>query len=197
MYYIYAIRNNLNGKCYVGQTINPEKRRIEHFRTNKSSKQLKADIAIYGEDNFSFEILEDSVLKEEADSREIFWINKENSFENGYNFTAGGAGGNTYAKLSESKMTEISNKIRASKIGDNNPIRKNPELVRGENNGMYGKKPHNAQPITIRRVATGELFSFETNAECAYFMSYKNSNPISSWKKCPEKIKNGYELIKY
>lgn len=149
----------------------------------------------YGRDNFSFEIIESGLDKESANNRERFWIKFYDSYKDGYNCSLGGEGGNTYAKLSEEQMKVIRKKISDSKKGDKNPVRRNPELVRGKNNGMYGKTPHNVQPISIMNIETQEIFSFISNKECADFMGYKNGNPISQWKKDKAKIKRGYKLL--
>ena len=158
---------------------------------------MKKVILEYGESAFSFLVIEEVATKEESTIREIYWIDKKDSFKNGYNLTTGGDGGNTYSKLSKDKMEEISKKISESKMGDNNPIRKNPSLVRGENNGMYGKIPHNIQSITIMSISDGKEYTFDSNTQCADFMGYKNSTTISAWKKNPQAIKKGYRLVSY
>ena len=52
---IYKITNKLDGKIYVGQSSNIERRKREHFEWNKNSHQY-IDIIIreLGADNFSF-----------------------------------------------------------------------------------------------------------------------------------------------
>lgn len=149
----------------------------------------------YGRDNFSFEIIESNLTNENVNDRERFWIKFYNSYYNGYNCSFGGEGGDTYSKLSEEEMLIIRKKISDSKLGDKNLIRQNPELVTGKNNGMYGKIPHNVQSISIQNIETNQIFSFISNRECADFLGYKNSNPISQWKKDKTKIKRGYKLL--
>lgn len=149
----------------------------------------------YGRDNFSFEIIESNLTNENVNDRERFWIKFYNSYYNGYNCSFGGEGGDTYSKLSEEEMLIIRKKISDNKLGDKNPIRQNPELVTGKNNGMYGKIPHNVQSISIQNIETNQIFSFISNRECADFLGYKNSNPISQWKKDKTKIKRGYKLL--
>lgn len=149
----------------------------------------------YGRDNFSFEIIESNLTNENVNDRERFWIKFYNSYYNGYNCSFGGEGGDTYSKLSEEEMLIIRKKISDSKLGDKNPIQQNPELVTGKNNGMYGKIPHNVQSISIQNIETNQIFSFISNRECADFLGYKNSNPISQWKKDKTKIKRGYKLL--
>lgn len=59
---IYKIQNSVNGKFYVGSTINLSARRQEHFRDltlNKHhSKALQRAFNKYGKDSFTFEIIE-------------------------------------------------------------------------------------------------------------------------------------------
>ena len=57
---IYKITNKINGKVYIGQSNNIERRKREHFDWNKTSKQY-IDIIIrdLGQENFSFEVLEE------------------------------------------------------------------------------------------------------------------------------------------
>ena len=59
---IYAIKNKLNNKLYIGSAINFEKRKREHYsnlRNNKHhSKYLQRSFNKYGENNFEFIVLE-------------------------------------------------------------------------------------------------------------------------------------------
>lgn len=94
MAYIYQITNQINGKIYVGKTkFSIEKRFKEHckdaFRERNEKRPLYAAMRKYGVENFKIELLEETSNPEE---REIFWINKKNSFKNGYNATLGGDG---------------------------------------------------------------------------------------------------------
>ena len=67
---IYKITNKLNGKVYVGQSNDIERRFKEHQQKGESSK-IPLDIAIqkYGKDNFTYEIIEECSL-EELNSKE-------------------------------------------------------------------------------------------------------------------------------
>jgi group I intron endonuclease len=91
---IYIIRNKINGKIYVGQTTDYEKRVSGHLRKLKKhdyreySKIYNA-MEMEGVENFEFIFLEGcerTCLKE----LEVEWIRRFNSFENGYNATLGG-----------------------------------------------------------------------------------------------------------
>ena len=54
---IYKITNKVNGKIYIGQSINIERRWAEE-RGNKDKSLVEQDIQTYGVNNFVFEILE-------------------------------------------------------------------------------------------------------------------------------------------
>lgn len=88
-----------NGKKYVGQTVRLEKRIKQHATQAFNPKCAAYDCAFhrairkYGLDNFKFEILEEDIPRDKLDEREIYWINKMQSFgSNGYNMTLGGNG---------------------------------------------------------------------------------------------------------
>jgi len=59
---IYIIRNIINGKNYIGSTVNLERRKKEHFRElrtgNHDNSHLQMAYNRYGEDNLIFSILE-------------------------------------------------------------------------------------------------------------------------------------------
>ncbi len=69
---IYKIESERSGRCYIGQTINPDRRRKEHF-DHSSNDRLRQAIRSEGETQFSFEVLE-RVRGREANRREAHWI---------------------------------------------------------------------------------------------------------------------------
>jgi group I intron endonuclease len=87
---IYIWKNKLNGKVYIGSSDNIKKRWKQHIQTAKSGSNYKFHQAIrkFGEDNFDKEILE-LVSQNLLESREIEWIKKYNSIEEGYNVSSG------------------------------------------------------------------------------------------------------------
>lgn len=93
---IYCIKNLINGKEYVGLSKNCLKRWSDHYSksiNSQKSDDLKKPLYMamrkYGRDNFSFRILEQCEEKE-LKEKEIYWINKLNTYKNGYNATPGG-----------------------------------------------------------------------------------------------------------
>ena len=69
---IYKIENKKTGKCYIGQTTNPDRRKKEHF-THSSNDRLRQAIRNEGETQFSFKVIE-WVKGREANRREAHWI---------------------------------------------------------------------------------------------------------------------------
>lgn len=96
MAYIYVITNQVNQKQYVGKTIfSIEKRWKEHQRDSLKQRCEKRPLyeamSKYGVENFEIEEVEEC-SPEEVETREIYWINKLNTFHSGYNATLGGDG---------------------------------------------------------------------------------------------------------
>ncbi len=69
---IYKIESKLTGKCYIGQTTDPERRKKEHF-THSSNDRLRQAIRSEGEAQFSFKVIE-HVPGRKANRREAHWI---------------------------------------------------------------------------------------------------------------------------
>lgn len=94
MAYIYKITNDINQKIYVGKTERTvEERFLEHCRAFKreycEKRPLYLAMQKYGVEHFHIELIEETNNPEE---REIYWIEKLDSFKNGYNATLGGDG---------------------------------------------------------------------------------------------------------
>lgn len=93
---IYIIKNTINDKVYVGQTaIGAENRWKQHTKSSnikKNNYALYRAMTKYGVDNFYYEILEDGIPLNELDEKEIYYIQKCNSYKEGYNSTKGGDG---------------------------------------------------------------------------------------------------------
>lgn len=97
---IYKYTNKINGKSYVGQSINIEKRQYGHKSAayNKQASdynsQFHQAIRKYGLENFDYEIIaeltQEEYTKETLNNLEKFFIKYYNSYTNGYNATLGG-----------------------------------------------------------------------------------------------------------
>lgn len=110
--YIYKVTNKINGKIYIGQTIQSVKDRwYRHCGKSGISKaelntHFKRAILKYGKENFTVETIEvcDST---KLNDREKFYISYYNSYINGYNSTIGGQDGSKPFKTSEEDETQI------------------------------------------------------------------------------------------
>lgn len=93
---IYTITNNINNKKYVGLSKNCYKRWYDHKEAAKRPKkpyQFRVPIynamRKYGINNFSFDIIEECPI-DKLKEREVYWIEKLDTYNNGYNATKGG-----------------------------------------------------------------------------------------------------------
>ena len=95
MYYIYKIENLINHKKYIGLTNNIARRRSRHFTDLRCQKHdnsfLQKEFNIYGEENFIFNIeFEGDITCKEISEKEKEFIQKYDSYKNGYNQNEGG-----------------------------------------------------------------------------------------------------------
>lgn len=88
--YIYAIKNLINNKMYIGSTKSLKSRKYEHFYQLKKgthhSEHLQKSYNKYGKSNFAFYILLEC-SPEERKEKELYYIelNKTSNREFGYN----------------------------------------------------------------------------------------------------------------
>ena len=89
--YIYQITNLINGKIYIGQTNNIQKRWANHRCNNDPNMVIARALHKYGIDNFKFEVLLRGLTPDEANQKEIELIKEKNSLvPYGYNVATGG-----------------------------------------------------------------------------------------------------------
>ena len=121
---IYKITNQINGKCYIGQSVDIEKRWHQHKRRSLVLGSTEYDsyfhraIRKYGLENFSFEVLEECP-KEELNEKETFYVSRysSNQVESGYNLTAGGSSNHTSFVIYDSvEFQQIVDEIKNSKL---------------------------------------------------------------------------------
>lgn len=122
---IYKIENLVNGKVYIGQTKRMFKQRkdqhLYELRNGiKRNKKLQSAWNKYGEVNFKFVIIGRYPISE-LDEKEIYFIEKYDSFRNGYNMTTGGNQVMHNQKHTKEARKKMSYKVR--KAWDNPSFR--------------------------------------------------------------------------
>lgn len=125
--YIYKITNKINGKVYIGQTINLNDR-WKHYRNLHCKSQPKIYNALkkYGVDSFLFTVIDDAQDIETLNFLEEIYIACFDSIETGYNSRPGGLNtiptNETKRKMSQARKgkhlsDETKRKISLSRVG--------------------------------------------------------------------------------
>ena len=113
---IYKITNRVNGKVYIGQTVQDFERRycikgegvervyLRHKMLKEYgygyNKHLLESFEKYGVDNFELNKYFDFAFsRDELNIKEVMWINYYNSYRNGYNNNLGGKGNSGFDGL--------------------------------------------------------------------------------------------------
>lgn len=158
---IYKITNLLNNKVYIGQSVHPEKRWWEHkqrARTNYDNYPIHLAITKYGEENFSFEILE---WTKDYDNEEKRLINEYNSLSpNGYNILEGGSNPVMYGqnhprnKVQDKDLPFIIQDLKENKLSDKEIAKKynlTDKIIADINHGYSHKIKNEKYPIRIKK----------------------------------------------
>lgn len=156
---IYKIENLTNGKVYIGQSKDIDKRVQHHFngaafddKNVEYNTPLHQAIRKYGKDNFKIDILEEC-LRTDLDDREVYWIAYYGSFppfaDKGYNLTAGGKSATSINFLFP-KLGNITVDLRDSMLSQKDIADKyktSLEMIQGINTGRYWYRDNVQYPI--------------------------------------------------
>lgn len=154
---IYKIFNIVNEKVYIGQSINIKARWKDHIHSlNRGDSRctlLQRAWNKYGQDNFSFEILE-LCSEDMLDDTETKYIDLYDScnVHKGYNIETGG---NQHKHLSD----ETKRKIREAHLGvkaSDETRKKMSESRMGDKNPMYGQTHSNEAKRKISEARKGK-----------------------------------------
>ncbi len=160
---VYQVRNKINDKIYIGQTIQPlHKRKKDHKASIKKHPKLLISKAYkkYGFDNFEWTVLYKASSKGDLDSVEMRLIDENNSLSpNGYNMTTGGEGGAHLPEVREKIANQLKNR-RVTKETRELLSQKLKGKYTEEKASFYGKKHTEA---TKRKISEAQLGSKNHN----------------------------------
>ena len=154
---IYLIRNKINNKVYVGQSVNIKDRWSNHKRELEKgihyNDHLQKSYNKYGKTNFEFKVIE-YCEKEKLDELEVYWIKYFDSmkWEKGYNSESGG---NKNKRFSEERIKKITGE--GNPMFNKNHTEETKNIIRNKNRGQNSK-------LTIKQVSEikKRLFEGET-----------------------------------
>ena len=144
-----------SGKSYIGQTIHPHRRHLQHINCSKDQSTLPFHLALkkYGAENMKYEVLATVDIDDEVefhkrlDFLERFYIRKFDTYRNGYNLTEGG-GGTSGLVMSEETRNLLSSQRKGVKKSEEHRkhmseaqkgVSKNPKSVELQRQTMLDK----------------------------------------------------------
>ena len=163
------------------------------YQKNEHDTKFYRAINKYGVENFYIEQIDSADTQTQLDAKEIYWINKLDSIAKGYNTKSskGKCGGDTLSN--HPNKQQISDKIRNSKLGDKNPMRRNGGL-RGIRNGMFGRYGKDA-PSSRKCVAilalSNQVIEFDTLSDLKNYFKVTTLGMVSS--RCSGRTKSAYK----
>lgn len=185
MAYIYVITNKINGKQYVGKTSESIQERWKRHIWDKNKRvtekrPLYDAMNKYGIENFEIKQLEECSI-ENSSEREIYWIEKLNSFKEGYNATYGGDGKVLYDyKLIAEKYLELQNQTKVANFFhcDSDTVLR---ALKNEKVKILTSKEvsinQNSKKVAMIDLKTGETIKvFDSVAQAALSLGNKNKN---------------------
>lgn len=190
---IYAIKNKINHKMYIGMT-NNYKKRIEYhlyeLRHNKHhSKKLQRAFNKYGEDNFEFCILLEVNKMEGLELKEKEYIKEYDTYNNGYNCSEGGEKSPNYKQPENTRIALLKrNKGNTYSLGMKMPQSAKDKISKnnsGKNNGMFGKK-HTKEEL--KKMSFVAKQTWENNYEKMYDKISNANKSIKRRKEVSEQM---------
>lgn len=181
MYYIYLITDNINFKHYVGFTNNPKRRWSSH-KQMAHKRPLYESMRKYGVENFTFKVIyehedRNHVLLE----MEPYYINLYNSYNDGYNCTLGGEDTNSSeAKLKNSERMKKHNPMKSLRTNKGSFVKGHKPVITTERNDKIRKsKLGNNNHNYMNKNASFHLNNIKF--KCEYCNKETNKGNYSRW----------------
>lgn len=157
---IYSGYNQITDKRYIGATTGDLDKRIrEHLDTGVSNNStfFTSELLLYGLEKYLFEVIDTAETTDELAQKEIYYINKYNTFHDGYNSDRGGGFKKTIYQFEFD----------------------NPEPIATYQSLEEAGNSVNASPKTISNACLGTLKSAK-----GYLWSYMPECPTIEDKRC-------------
>ena len=206
---IYRWTNKVNGKKYVGQTVHPRKRYLQHYNGERADSQI-IDRAIlkYGAENFDYTVLltihadTREELRGLLDEAEIAFIRELESYYKtgkGYNLTLGGLSRGNYThteetrlKLSKLKKGKLLSEAAKRSIAEGHKGLKISELHKASL-----QKAHTCRMKgVIQKTKDGKLVAEYPSIKEASRQTGVNRGNISDCIRRPSRTAGGYKWAK-
>lgn len=177
---IYIIKNDINTKVYIGQSLDAKERFKSHCKKNYDNSLIDKAIQKYGKEHFWFEILESQI--ENYNEREKYWIKYYNSLKPfGYNILTGG----------EEPPTYYGNEHPNIKISDDDVLKLKVDLAETDISLSQLAKKYNISKRQVLRINQGI-------SRAALDEKYPiRKNPNINGKLTEQDVDNIIDLLKY
>lgn len=204
MLIIYKFTNKLNGKVYIGQTIQTLEERVKQHIHRKDGTYFHNTLSKYGIESFDVDVIDTATTTQELNNKERYWIEHYNSCDKryGYNTTLGGetnpmqcisAKNKHDAKMaSEETRKKISDSMRALRAShpfSQETRDKISKALRGNAHFAGHKRSEDAilatsralmKPVYCINTGTEEVFEFQSVKEaCEWLALYTDSKSSS------------------
>ena len=165
---VYIFSNKVNGKCYVGQTWNLQRRIRDHNNGNGYAKLLAYAIKKYGANNFDVRVITCCDSQEDLDQAEKAQIQVNNTLApHGYNLALGGAHG---------KHTDSTKQLIGSYHRNKVVSQSTRDKLRAKN---QGKKP---TPQTVSKIIESKKEKSFQKVRPVYLFDDKTNRLIQEYQ---------------
>lgn len=185
IYSIYRITNSINGKVYIGQSINPERRFRRHCK--RVDSVISRAIAKYGAPNFTMEVIYQTTDENDVDWAEQHFIQEHKSMVEfgGYNVEPGGQVNKTMSETSKQKISATltgrkqSEEHRANGAKSRTGRKATEEHKNNIRLAAIGKK--RGSPSEETRLKIIETKKAQPKLQCPHCNTITNAGNLTRW----------------